>query len=56
MICSIRILSRLRLPIKYIIIENDAEIGEFIGHLRRAEGKPTILRAVARSAFAVLYK
>lgn len=34
--------------IKYIIIDNDAEIGEFIEHLRRAKGKNYPLHEIER--------
>lgn len=40
--------------IKYIIIDNDTEIGEFIDHLRRAKGKNYSLHEVERLATRIL--
>jgi hypothetical protein len=40
--------------IKYIIIQNDAEIGEFIDHLRRAKGKNYSLHEIERLTTRIL--
>ncbi len=40
--------------IKYIIIDNDTEIGEFIDHLRRAKGKNFSLHEVERLTTRIL--
>lgn len=40
--------------IKYIIIEKDAEIGEFIDHLRRAKGKSYSLHEIERLTTRIL--
>lgn len=40
--------------IKYIIIDNDTEIGEFIDHLRRAKGKNFTLHEVERLTTRIL--
>lgn len=40
--------------IKYIIIDNDAEIGEFIDHLRRAKGKTYSLHDIERLTTRIL--
>lgn len=40
--------------IKYIIIDNDAEIGEFIDHLRRAKGKKYSLDDIERLTTRIL--
>jgi hypothetical protein len=52
-------LENLRLPfepgdIKYIIIDNDAEIGDFIDHLRRAKGKNYSLHEIERLTTRIL--
>ena len=40
--------------IKYIIIDNDTEIGEFIDHLRRAKGKNFSLHEIERLTTRIL--
>lgn len=40
--------------IKYIIINNDSEIGEFIDHLRRAKGKKYSLHEIERLTTRIL--